>query len=279
MRRWWFVVFALATGAGATAAVAFAASASAGGDRVGIRGYGGAGRGYFAVVCGFSHRNQDDPIVFPNQAGRSHDHTYFGNTSTSARSTPGALRAAGETTCRLRADTAAYWAPTLFVSGRPVRPLGAVVYYIRRTLEPVQALPANLEVVAGNAAARSAQSERVTFWSCGRHGVRRSSTIPTCESPSLRLIVNFPNCWNGTQLDSGDHKSHLAYSTDGVCPATHPVEVPAIQLQVFYGISGGAAAELSSGGDFSGHADFVNAWDQPTLERLVDRYLNGSRRR
>jgi Domain of unknown function (DUF1996) len=285
MRRW-LVLAIFGVGAAATAAVAVAASLPAGGGDRGAFGGGhggGYGRGYFAVVCGFSHRNQDDPIVFPNQAGRSHDHTYFGNTATNARSTPNSLRSSGGTTCRLRADTAAYWAPTLFVSGRAVRPLGAVVYYIRRTLEPVRAFPANLEVIAGSAAARSPQSDRVTFWSCGRGGrrgdARRSSAIPTCESPSLRLIVNFPNCWNGSQLDSANHQSHLAYSTNGVCPALHPVEVPALQLQVFYGVSGGANAELASGGDYSGHADFVNAWNQPTLERLVDRYLNRLRRR
>jgi hypothetical protein len=280
MRRW-FILLLFAVGAAATAAVAFAATSPANGDRGGgrLNGGGGGGRGYFAVACGFSHRNQDDPIVFPGQTGRSHDHTYFGNEATNASSTPASLRAAGETSCRLRADTAAYWVPTLFVAGNAARPLGAVVYYIRRTREPVQAFPANLEVIAGTATARSAQDRNVTFWSCGRRDVRVSSEIPTCENPSLRLIVNFPNCWNGTQLDSADHKSHLAYSSDGVCPATHPVEVPALQVQVFYGVRGGANAELSSGGGFSGHADFVNAWNQPTLERLVDRYLNRTRGR
>ena len=280
MRRW-FILLLTAVGAAATGAVAVAAASPANGDRGGVRlNGGGGGRGYFAVVCGFSHRNQDDPIVFPNQAGRSHDHTYFGNESTNARSTPASLRAAGETTCRLRADTAAYWVPTLFVAGNAVRPLGAVVYYIRRTREPVQAFPANLQVIAGSAAARAPQSTSVTFWSCGRRGgVRRSSEIPTCDNDSLRLVVNFPNCWNGSQLDSADHKSHLAYSTDGVCPSTHPIEVPALQLQVFYASRGGANAELASGGDFSGHADFVNAWNQDTLERLVSRYLNRGRGR
>ena len=119
MRRW-LVLAIFGVGAAATAAVAVAASSPAGGGDRGAFGGGhgsGYGRGYFAVVCGFSHRNQDDPIVFPNQAGRSHDHTYFGNTATNARSTPSSLRASGATTCRLRADTAAYWAPTLFVSG------------------------------------------------------------------------------------------------------------------------------------------------------------------
>ena len=268
------ILLLLALGAATVAAVGVAAAASAhGGGGRGLR-----GGGYFAVACGFSHRNQDDPIVFPNQRSRSHDHTYFGNRSTNAASTPASLRAGGRTTCRLAADTAAYWAPTLFVRGNAVAPRGALVYYIRRTIEPVRAFPAGLEMIAGNAAARSAQSQRVTYWSCGRRSTI-SSSIPTCDGPSLRLQVFFPNCWDGSRLDSANHKRHMAYSTDGLCPASHPVEVPALALQIFYGVAGGAGSELASGGRFSGHADFVNAWNQPTLERLVDRYLNRLGRR
>jgi hypothetical protein len=242
--------------------------------------HGGPGHargGYFAFACGFSHRNQDDPIVFPGLRGRSHDHTYFGNTSTNAFSTAASLRSAGTTTCRVRADTAAYWAPTLFVQGRAVEPRGAVVYYVRRTTEPVQAFPAGLKMIAGNAAARSAQGVQVTSWSCGRRS-SGSTTIPTCALGSLRLQVNFPNCWDGSRLDSADHKAHMAYSTDGVCPASSPVAVPALTIVIHYGISGGSGTELSSGGQFSGHADFVNAWNQATLSALVDRYLNRTRR-
>jgi hypothetical protein len=277
--RRWFIFLLIALGAATTAAVAVAAVGPANGDRGGrgLRG-GGYGGGYFAVACGFSHRNQDDPIVFPNQRGRSHDHTYFGNRSTNAASTPASLRAAGRTTCRLAADTAAYWAPTLFVRGSAVAPRGALVYYIRRTIEPVHAFPAGLEMIAGSAAARTAQSQRITYWSCGRRSTI-SSSIPTCNGPSLRLQVFFPNCWDGSRLESADHKSHMAYSTDGICPTSHPVEVPALALQIFYGVAGGAGSELASGGDFSGHADFVNSWHQPTLERLVDRYLNRLGRR
>jgi Domain of unknown function (DUF1996) len=66
----------------------------------------------------------------------------------------------------------------------------------------------------------------------------------------------------------------MAYSADGVCPATHPVAVPALTLVIHYGITGGGGLELSSGGQFSGHADFVNSWNQATLQALVDRYLN-----
>jgi hypothetical protein len=164
-----------------------------------------------------------------------------------------------------------------------VAPLCATVYYIRRTAEPVQAFPPGLQVIAGSAAARSAQGQRITFWSCSRRrGPEVSSTVPTCTGltrSNLRLVVNFPNCWDGRRLDSADHQSHMAYSLDGRCSESHPVEVPALSLVIYYPVTGSDAAELSSGGQFSGHADFVNAWDQRTLEGLVDRYLNGSGRR
>jgi hypothetical protein len=280
LRRW--LTLLLVSVAAAVPAAAALAAATAEPQRGGGGGRGGGIRGYFAIACGFSHRNMDDPIVFFNQPGRSHDHTYFGNTATNASSTPQSLRAAGRTTCRLRADTAAYWAPTLIVNDRAVEPTYAVVYYVRRTIDAVQPFPANLKMIAGTAAARSAQGVAITSWSCGRSRIRSSPTIPTCSTGSafrstLRLQVNFPNCWDGSRLDSADHKSHMAYSSEGVCPASHPVEVPALTIVIRYPVSG-AGAELSSGGQFSGHADFVNSWNQDVLAGLVDRYLNRGRR-
>jgi uncharacterized protein DUF1996 len=272
------ILFALALSGATTAAIVLAGAAAGSRDAGQARLH--RGGGYFAIACGFSHRNQDDPIVFSAQRNRSHDHTYFGNRETDAFSTPDSLRASGRTTCRLRADTAAYWAPTLFVNGRPVEPLGVVAYYVRRTSDRVQPFPAGLKVIAGDAAARTPQSLQVTSWNCGgRRNLVRSSTVPTCDGfrrSSLRLQVNFPNCWDGSHLDSANHKSHLAYSANASCPTSHPVAVPALSLVIYYGIAGGAGAELSSGGQFSAHADFVNAWDQATLAALVDRYLNRS---
>jgi hypothetical protein len=278
MRR--SLVFLLLTVAAASPVVVGAATAASDSDgRDSVRLH--RGLRYFAVGCAFSHRNQDDPIVFPGQAGRSHDHTYFGNRSTNASSTPASLRAAGQTSCRLRFDTAAYWAPTLLGRNGPVRPVGAVVFYVRRTNDPVTAFPAGLEMIAGSAAARTAQSRAVTFWSCGpRGGGDRFSSIPTCPGgprSDLHLHVNFPNCWDGEHLDSRDHQSHMAYSSGGDCPSSHPVEVPALSLVIDYGIAGGTGLELASGGQFSGHADFVNAWNQRVLAALVDRYLNRTR--
>jgi hypothetical protein len=268
---------AVASGIAAGAAAPAGSQSAHGGPGGGYFLY---GRNYFAVACAFSHTNHDDPIVFPGRAGLSHQHTFFGNRTTNASSTPASLRASGQTSCSLRADTAAYWVPTLFVGSEAVQPRGAIVYYVRRTQGRVQPFPAGLQMIAGDASARSAQNLRVTSWNCGRRGTD-SSSVPTCPEgrrSSLRLVVNYPNCWNGTSLDSLNHKSHMAYSADGVCPASHPVAVPALTLEVRYQVTGGFTTVLSSGGQFSGHADFVNGWNQDVLTRLVDRYLNRERR-
>jgi len=277
MTRCWLVLGAIvlvaAGGAGAAAQAGLATAER--GDGPSHRG----SRGYFAIGCGFSHRNDDDPIVHPGRPGLSHNHTFFGNRTTNASSTPASLRGAA-TSCRLAADTAAYWVPTLFVNGRAVTPRGAAVYYIRRTTGTVQAFPAGLKVIAGDATATTAQGARVTYWVCGR---RASTSLASCpagfRAEGVRLVVKFPNCWNGTSLDSANHKSHLAYSADGACPASHPVAVPALAIVVRYPALSSGPIALAPGGQFSGHADFVNAWDQATLERLVARYLNRERGR
>lgn len=234
----------------------------------------------FVSACGFSHRAPDDPIVSPGAPGASHDHSFVGNRSTSASSTLESLLRAG-TTCRREGDTAAYWMPTLLVNGRAVAPLGATIYYRRRTLENVEPFPQGLRVIAGDARATSPQDRRVTFWSCGAmSGIPPSSDVPTCPEgrrTMLRLHVRFPECWNGRSLDSDDHQSHMAYSRRGLCPASHPVAVPAIALIYRYPVAGGPGVVLASGGHYSAHADFFNAWRRGALNGLVESCLNALR--
>jgi hypothetical protein len=234
----------------------------------------------FVSTCRFSHRATDDPIVSPRQAGASHDHSFVGNTTTNAFSTRASLLR-GSSTCRRDGDTAAYWMPTLLLNGQAVEPLGATIYYRRRTLDPVRAFPPAFKMIAGAAHATGPQSLRVTFWNCGATaGIRPSSTVPSCPDgrmTGLRLHVTFPSCWDGRSRDSADHQSHMAYAMRGRCPASHPVALPAISLIFRYPVAGGPGVSLSSGGQFSGHADFFNAWRQPALASLVDGCLNALR--
>jgi Domain of unknown function (DUF1996) len=235
----------------------------------------------FISACAFSHRAPDDPIVFPGRAGASHDHSFVGNRTTNASSTLASLLTDG-TTCRNRpADTAGYWMPTLFVGSQAVAPLSATIYYRRKTRRHVQAFPPGLRMIAGDAAATTPQPLRVTFWNCGALvGVPPQSAPPECPAvrgSMLRLHVNFPSCWDGRNLDTANHKSHLAYPVRGRCPSGYAVAVPAISLIYRYPTLGGAGVSLASGGVYSAHADFFNAWNQDALQRLVDDCLNSLR--
>ena len=131
-------------------------------------------------------------------------------------------------------------------------------------------------MIAGTATARTAQDQRITLWSCGGRRTTVSSSTPTCGS-TLTLHVNFPSCWDGQHLDSADHKSHMAYAVRGSCRASHPVGLPSISLIFRYPITGGSGVALASGGQYSAHGDFFNAWRQGTLTSLVNRCLNALR--
>lgn len=231
----------------------------------------------FIEKCGYSHQAPDDPIVFPGKTGASHLHTFVGARTTSAASTFGTLRSGG-TTCQRRDDTAAYWVPALYQGSQQVLPLAATIYYRRGTTAEVQPFPNDLRMIAGNAMATAPQGMRVTFWSCGvESGVPRSSSVPTCPDTRgsfLRMHVRFPECWDGRRLDSPDHKSHMAYAKRGSCPSSHPVGVPQITQIYRYPTRGGEGFSLASGGVYSAHADFVNAWKPGALRKLVDDCLN-----
>jgi hypothetical protein len=229
----------------------------------------------FVVSCTFSHRLPDDPIVHPGAPGASHMHDFFGNTAVDALSTYSQLRKA-PTTCARPADTAGYWMPTAYQNGVVLRPLTSTVYYRDMALDPamVQAFPANFRMVAGDHDATSPQRPLLVGWAC-RHasdGLKGlwTSDVPTCGlHENLVFRVRFPDCWNGHDLDSSDHMSHVAYSKNGVCPAGFPVAVPRVSMTVAYDSHGGSGVTLSSGSALTGHADFWNTWKQSALQNLV----------
>lgn len=232
----------------------------------------------FVSLCRFSHRAQDDPIVLPGQFGKSHDHMFFGNDTTDANSTPESL-VGKPSTCDPTTDTAAYWAPTLEVNGSKVEALDVAAYYRRNTYAPVKAFPAGFMMIGGNSTSFDPQSKSVVFWGCNLESDDASVEPPDCGNKLLRMHVIFPECWDGTRLDSPDHKSHMTYATNGACPSDHPVALPQLVLILRYPIHGTSDGRItvSSGTQYSGHADFVNGWDQTALQALVDKCLNALR--
>lgn len=235
------------------------------------------GVGQFVVECGYSHTAPDDPIVHPGEPGMSHDHDFFGNVTVDAHSTLESLLD-GDTTCRNRLDTAAYWAPTLLDDGVPVTPTRSAAYYRAAPgVDPTQvvAFPPGFMVVAGDHTATTPQPVDLAGWSCGVT-TRLSAAPPNCPaSAPLRAVITFPDCWDGERLDSPDHRSHTANSLDGRCPDSHPVHIPQLTFAITYPVSGtDHDLTLSSGSVHGLHSDFVNAWDQDELVMRVELCLH-----
>lgn len=220
----------------------------------------------FQAICSFSHRNNDDPIVFLDEPGKSHTHDFYGNTTTDAFSSPESLRRSVVTTCNIPFDKSAYWVANLRRNGQPLTADRLVATYQARFKKRVEPFPPGLKMVSGNAMAMSAQPLSSVEWSCSDDVSHASSSvIPSCPNPNkpLTLTVWFPDCWNGTDLDSPNHQSHMAFSTGGRCPASHPVPVPGVKETAFWPqVKSGDGLTLSAmNSPLTGHADFVNGWD------------------
>jgi hypothetical protein len=259
----------------------------------GYRGHpSGDGTGNFRIVCYYSHMNYDDAIVFPGQPGRAHMHTYFGNTGSNAHSTYDSLRTNGGGSCvGGTANRSSYWVPSVMNSGgQPVVPLRSFQYYKSgyRGVEPgdVNRIPNGLRMIAGTSSSKAAQSDEIVDWYCSSGGTGPAGAIPSCPAGStLILAVTFPQCWDGVNLDSADHKSHMAYPTYGVgCPATHPVGLPVLTLHAEWQVpaTGTSGWRLSSdnypatsAGGYSAHADFFEAWDPAIRNTFTDICVTG----
>ena len=272
--------------------------------------------GAFRISCNYSHGNFDDPIVWPGLVGASHHHTYFGNTSINAYSTSAGILKEGNSTCSGGIlNRSGYWMPSLIntATGAPQKPSVVIVYYKAaddKNGAYIKAPPAGLRMIAGNAKP-SAIGEAEGAYEChdstqamnpANWGILwKDKTLKACGGgvQYLRMIISFPQCWDGKNLDSPDHKSHMAYAcgdnckdatgkiapSANSCPASHPVAIPSIAINAdFYGLDPNAKYRLASdnysttyAGGYSLHADWMNGWDEGTINRVVKNCLNNPR--
>ena len=106
-------------------------------------------------------------------------------------------------------------------------------------------------MVAGDAHPTGSQAPWIATWGCTSTAlffVNNYVPTPSCAIGSaLVLAIFFPDCWDGTNLDSADHKSHMAYAVSKPlsrpsCPASHPVPIPAISYILIYPTTGATSA-------------------------------------
>lgn len=255
--------------------------------------------GAFRFICMPGQLKADDPIVHPRQPGKSHLHQFFGNDAADAYSTYATLRATGDSTCMSPVNRSAYWIPALLNGkGQVVRPDYVSIYYKRRPAsDPVvsdpshphyqgkaTSLPHGLRFIFGRDMLNLADAPTGSLqFGCDgpvpytpqnwKNFEEVQAGCPVGNRIGVRMEA--PDCWDGKNLDSGDHRSHISYGSYGdwgyyKCPTTHPYVIPAFTLGVWYSQAAGESYSFVSdhmdtsskhkrGDTF--HADFFMAWD------------------
>lgn len=272
--------------------------------------------GAFRESCGYAGMNKDDALVFPGQPGVSHLHTYFGvladaNTnSVTIRSAPWSTCAGG------LLNNTAYWMPSMIDTGdgTPVKPSSNNAYYkgsyffnASADAPKIVPVPVGLHLIAGSAANTDPAKGAARFICMGPKGenpgwkqtIAAAYADGTCvPGGDFIMEIGFPICWDGVNLDSPDHKSHVVdpsqtrvVAADGSssfpwsCPADHPVRLPTISYNIHYTIPDSVAVSrwyLASDrypapAGSSAHADYLMGWDPTTVQTFTQHCLNEQR--
>jgi hypothetical protein len=237
------------------------------------------GEGSFRFTCGMSHLAYDDPIVKPNQPGASHLHMFFGNPTVNAATSYDTLRAAGVSSCDGGpVNRSGYWVPA-FINGPNVQVPDAIAVYYKSFAQTAQTVapPVGLRMIAGADPTNPTGTAHHFFYCGGEIAELGGQVLKDCPTGELLARVVFPECWDGINLDSVNHRSHLAYAADlgGVCGGTYPVRIPEVTYTFVYSNAQAASGwRLSS--DMPGmvagsslHGDWFGGWGPTVLSGWV----------
>ncbi|KAF2015096.1 WSC-domain-containing protein [Aaosphaeria arxii CBS 175.79] len=254
-------------------------------------------------------RERIDPIVNPG-AVSGHLHTISGGSGFGPSMTFEQARNSTCSSCQIKEDMSNYWTPQLYVKKKdgtfqPVPVVGdgkdanggMTVYYLQRGEdgEKLHAFPEGFRMLAGDTFKRNftggLDAQAISF-ACLGAGKDETNEIPNYNCPGgLRAQIFFPACWNGNDLDSLDHRSHVSYPAGknyntGACPKEFPVHLISIFYEILYDIdqfedqwTGDQHPFVFANGDPTGygfHGDFVNGWNVGTLQKAVDTCLDDS---
>ena len=205
-----------------------------------------------------------DPIIAPTTLS-DHVHTFYGATVARPETTYEDLRSAYGGSGNVVENQSLYWHPAIYkVDPDGTKRLAtmyiASAYYIW-TPGVTRAFPNGFKMIA------FVPEEQAANW------------FPQEPEAEHETEIWFPDCWDGVNLDSPDHMSHVAFSSNrdvnGVCPPTHPVKIPKIEFFVRLGPYEGGQ-HIFSDGTTRMHADYFSGWDETFLQSVLDNCDNGS---
>ncbi|MFD7438754.1 DUF1996 domain-containing protein [Streptomyces sp. NPDC059861] len=268
-----------------------------------------ASRGTFTTSCGVNAEglfNSDNVIVAPGVTnGAHHFHDYIGNQSNDAFASDEDL-AAADTSCADQGDKSSYYWPVLRLqngtqeqdaqspgggvegnAGEIVTPKEVTLTFGGSPLGEVTAMPRLLRIITGDAKAFvNGPGNANASWSCtGFEDRQLKDKYPLCPSGSdVVRTFRFQSCWDGTNIDSANHRTHVAFAdASGNCPSGFRA-IPQLVQRIVYDVDapslddGGSTTPLFAVDSFpeqlhkpvTDHGDFVNVFDEDLMGEMVD---------
>ena len=268
-----------------------------------------ASRGTFATSCGVNANglfNSDNVIVAPGVSnGAHHFHDYVGNQANNAFASDQDL-ANGETTCVDQGDRSTYYWPVVRLqngtqeqdanspgggiegnAGEIVTPKQVTLDFVGSPQGKVTAMPRFLRIITGDAKAFvNGTANANASWSCtGFEDRQLKDKYPLCPQGSdVVRTFKFQSCWDGRNIDSANHRTHVAFAqADGACPTGFQA-IPQLVQRIVYDIDapslqdGGRTVPLFAVDSFpeqlhkpvTDHGDFINVFDENLMKEMVD---------
>ncbi|WP_167307144.1 DUF1996 domain-containing protein [Streptomyces tendae] len=268
-----------------------------------------ASTGSFATSCGVNAEglfNSDNLIAAPGVGnGAHHFHDYVGNQANNALASDEDL-AAGDTSCADQGDKSSYYWPVLRLqngtaeedaqspgggiegnAGEIVTPAEVTLTFQGNERGEVTEMPRLLRIITGDAKAFvNGNTNANASWSCtGFEDRQLKDKYPLCPSGSdVVRTFTFQSCWDGRNIDSANHRTHMAFAAaDGSCPEGFRA-VPRLVQRVVYDV---AAPSLEDGGKtvplfavdsfpeqlhkpVTDHSDFINVFDEDLMREVVE---------
>lgn len=263
--------------------------------------------GTFSTACGTNeneNRNSDNVIVAPGVSnGAQHQHDYVGNQANNAFASDEDL-ANGNTTCQNQGDKSSYFWPVLRVQdgqndidanapgggqdgnvGTIIQASQAELKFVGNKQSDVVAMPTALRIITGDAKSFvNGLANANTNWSCtGFEDRQLTDKYPICpEGSSVVRTSFFQSCWDGQNIDSANHRTHVDFvEQDGSCSNGFQA-IPQLQVRLVYDV---AAPQINNGQvvkpfavdsfpdqlhkPITDHNDFINFFDQNTMNQMV----------
>jgi len=256
----------------------------------------------FTVNCAPLTIQRSDPIVNPGVPG-GHVHSVIGGNAFRRTMGPTDAYKATQTSCDKAIDHSNYWVPQMYhyrVADKMweiVPWSGSAVYYQKRACNYAPGLracdksvvplafPDGFRMVAGDPYRRTQNNSNfedraISLMCIFDGGSKEYNGFPPRQCNVMRSQVYFPSCWDGKNLDSADHRSHVSYPAigdynGGVCPQSHPVALLSIFYEFFFHTQGFPDNKFAfANGDATGygyHGDFVMGWTDRALLQTAHR--------